>query len=189
MFKNNFSGNHLGTMVKTLILRQIEGWSSIDSGKMSCRMGRDLGLLFLLVYLTGCRTIPTLPPVNLSEPGWKTRQGQAVWRATSTAPEIAGDLMIATNPDGRSFVQFTKTPLPFVVAQSTPEAWQIQFVPNNKTYSGRGNPPARLVWLYLPRCLAGRPPPKSWTWEPLDNDRWRLENRSTGEFLEGYLTP
>lgn len=176
-------------MTKALKIRRTQGMLPHNGGKMSGRMLFDLGLLFLLVYLTGCRTIPTLPPVNLSERGWKTEQGQAVWRANSTAPEIAGDLMIATNPNGRGFVQFTKTPLPFVVAQSTTDSWQIQFVPNNKTYSGRGNPPARLVWLYLPRCLAGLPPPKSWTWQRLDNNRWRLENRSTGEFLEGYLTP
>ena len=177
------------TMVRALTLRRTWTWPFLDGCKTGRRIPFNLGLLFLVLHLTGCRTIPTLPPVNLSETGWKTEQGQAVWRANSTAPEIAGDLMIATNPDGRSFVQFTKTPLPFVVAQSTPNTWQIQFVPNNKTYSGRGNPPVRLVWLYLPRCLAGQPPPKSWTWQHLDNNRWRLENRSTGEFLEGYLTP
>ena len=130
-----------------------------------------------------------MPPVNLSESGWTTHQGQAVWRAKKEAPEIAGDLMVATNPDGRSFVQFTKTPLPFVVAQSTADAWRIQFVPYNKTYSGRGAPPQRLVWLYLPRCLAGLPPPESWAWRRLPNNGWHLENHKTGEFLEVYLTP
>ena len=130
-----------------------------------------------------------MPPANLSEPGWTTHQGQAVWRAKKDAPEIAGDLIVATNPDGRSFVQFTKTPLPFVVAQSTADAWRIQFVPLNKTYSGRGTPPQRVIWLYLPRCLAGLPPPESWTWSRLQNNGWHLENRKTGEFLEVYLTP
>jgi hypothetical protein len=111
-----------------------------------------------------------------------------VWRAKKDAPEIAGDLMVATNPDGRSIVQFTKTPLPFIVAECTSNSWQIQIVPNNKTYSGRGTPPARLVWLHLPQCLRGAPPPKAWTWKRLEDDRWRLENSGSGEFLEGYLT-
>ena len=88
-----------------------------------------------------CHTVPPLPPVNLTEPGWTVLQGQAVWRTKKDAPEIAGELFVATNPDGRSFVQFTKTPLPFVVAQTTTNSWQIHFVPNDKTYSGRGKVP------------------------------------------------
>ena len=170
MFKKNFIGRFNSTPTTAWA-----GWS--------------LGIcVAFAIYLVGCATIP-MPSVNLSEPGWTTRQGQVVWRANKDAPEIAGDLMVATNPDGRSFVQFTKTPLPFVVAQSTADAWQIQFVPLNKTYSGRGIPPQRLIWLYLPRCLAGLPPPKSWTWRRLPDNGWHLENRNTGEFLEGYLTP
>src|SRR5579872_919417 len=139
-------------------------------------------LLSLLLCGSGCHSIQTLPAVNLFDHGWVTRQGQAVWRPKKEGPEIAGELLVATNPDGRSFVQFTKTPLPFVVAQSTASSWQIQFVPNNKTYSGRGTPPSRLVWLWLPRVLSGSSPPKSWSWRRLEGDRWRLENPRTGEF-------
>ncbi|HZQ48011.1 MAG TPA: hypothetical protein VFC07_13415 [Verrucomicrobiae bacterium] len=127
--------------------------------------------------------------MNLSEPGWTVQQGQAVWRTERNAPEIAGDLIVAANPDGRSVLQFTKTPLPFVVAQTTTNTWQIQFVPRHKTYSGRGTPPTKIIWLYLPRCLAGSPPPKSWSWQRVENDGWRLENRTTGELLEGFLNP
>ena len=153
------------------------------------RVGRGLGIcLAFVICVAGCGTVP-IPSANLSEPGWTTRQGQVVWREKKDAPEIAGDLIVAANPDGCSFVQFTKTPLPFVVAQSTADAWRIQFVPFNKTYSGRGAPPARLIWFYLPRCLGGLPPPKPWTWQPLPNNGWHLENRNSGEFLEGYLTP
>ncbi len=149
-----------------------------------------LFIFFLLIFSQpGCQTIPALPSVNLGEPGWTVRQGQAVWRTRKDAPEIAGELIVAENPDGRSFLQFTKTPLPFVVAQTTANSWQIQFVPENRTFSGRGKPPSRLIWLYLPRCLAGGQPPRSWTWQKLENDGWRLENRITGESLEGYLTP
>jgi hypothetical protein len=147
-------------------------------------------IFFLLLFCQpGCQTIPTLPTANLAEPRWSVRQGQAVWRTKKDAPEIAGELLVATNPDGRSFLQFTKTPLPFVVAQTTAKSWQIQFVPENKTYSGRGTPPKRLIWLYLPRCLAGSPPPKSWSWQRLENDGWRLENQTIGESLEGFLNP
>ena len=147
-------------------------------------------LVFLLGLggLTACRTAQPLRPLNLAEAGWSTRQGQAVWRSKKEAPEISGELILASHTDGRNFVQFTKTPLPFVVAQSTTNTWQVQFVPNNKIYSGHGQPPARLVWLQLPRCLSGMAPPKPWSWQRLESHGWRLENRLSGELLEGYFT-
>lgn len=147
-----------------------------------------IALLFTAAF-SGCQTIPALPPVNLSQPGWHIRHGQAVWRREKNAPEITGDLLVAINPDGRSFVQFTKTPLPFVMAQTTSNSWQINFVPANKIYSARGNPPARIVWFQLARFLAGAPPPKNWKWENPGNGGFRLDRPSTGESLEGYLTP
>jgi hypothetical protein len=143
----------------------------------------------LIALLTGCRTAHPLPPVNLSEPGWTIHEGQALWRANKDAPEIAGELTVATHGGNSSFVQFTKTPVPFIVAQSGSNSWQIHSVPDNRTYSGHGPPPARLFWLQLPRCLAGEPPPKKWRWETLPNDRWHLYSLSTGESLEGYLAP
>ena len=145
--------------------------------------------LLAFFFLAGCRTATPLPPVNVQEPGWNVQQGQAVWRSRRSAPEIAGELVVAMHPDGRSLVQFTKTPLPFVVAQATIDSWQVQFVPQNKVYSGRGQPPARLLWLHLPQCLRGVVPPGNLSWRRLENHGWRLENRSTGESLEGYLAP
>jgi len=109
------------------------------SGGDTSRRGFFSGLMLVvfMLGLAGCQTIPALPPVNLSEPGWTIHEGQAVWRSKKDAPEIAGELLVAVNPDGRSFVQFTKTPLPFIVAQTTINSWQIHFVPNNRTYSAR----------------------------------------------------
>jgi hypothetical protein len=143
----------------------------------------------LLLVLAGCQTGPPLPPVNLSESGWILRQGQVVWSAGHGAPEIAGELVLATNMEGRAFVQFTKTPVPFLVAQSTTNSWQLHSVPNNRTYSGRGKPPLRAIWLWLPRCLAGDIPPKPLAWTREKENDWRLQNNTTGEFLEGYLSP
>ena len=145
-------------------------------------------LLVAVSLLADCRTAPTLPALNLAEPGWGTRQGQAIWRSRTLAPEISGELFVATHCNGRTFLQFTKTPLPLVVVQTTPNSWLIEFVAENKTYSGRGQPPPRLAWLQLPRCLAGAVPRAPWKWEALDGGRWRLESTATGEMLEGYLT-
>src|SRR6185369_312406 len=141
----------------------------------------------LLVCLGACRTGPPLPKVNLSEPGWKIQQGQAVWHPRRNAPELAGDLIVATRPDGSTLVQFTKTPFPFAVAQTTSNRWQIEFPPQNRRFSGPGKPPARIVWFQLVNALAGKPIAKNWTWQDSPT-AWRLENKSTGESLEGFLT-
>src|ERR1017187_4459113 len=133
--------------------------------------------ILLLVALGACQTVPPLPKINFSEPGWTIRQGQAIWRSQRDAPEMAGELLVATNSDGRAFVQFTKTPLPFAVAQIAPNAWQIESPVENKRYTGRGKPSAKIIWLQLPRCLSGAVPAKPWSWQTLDNGRWRLENR------------
>jgi hypothetical protein len=134
-----------------------------------------------------CSFIPPLPAANLAEPDWCVREGQAVWRMKWDAPEIAGETLLATRGDGRAVVQFTKTPFPFLIGQTTTNRWQAELPTQNRRYTGHGNPPKRLIWLYLPRVLAGAPPPKGWQWHDLGEGRWRLENPKTGEMVEGYL--
>ena len=66
---------------------------------------RSTGIAVALLFaLTGCRTIAPLPPVNLGDPLWTVREGQAVWKRDANSPEIAGDLILATDPAGRAFV-------------------------------------------------------------------------------------
>jgi hypothetical protein len=151
---------------------------------------RPLALLFccLLVGAVGCSLIPPLPAANLAEPGWRVREGQAVWRMNRDAPEIAGEILLATRSDGGAFVQFTKTPFPFLIGQTTTNRWQAELPTQNRRYTGHGNPPKRLIWLYLPRVLAGSAPPKGWQWRDLGEGRWRLDNPKTGEMVEGYFS-
>ncbi len=137
----------------------------------------------------GCRSLPLQPPIDLSGPGWILREGQAVWRPRAGADGIAGDLLVATHPDGRSVVQFTKTPLPFIVAQRTARGWQTQIIPRNKTYSGRGAPPARLLWLHLPEALERGSTLEGFRFTTNATGGWRFERRATGECLEGYFEP
>lgn len=149
-------------------------------------------VLFWLVSALGwgaCRTTPPLAPVNLSLPGWVIREGQVVWRPKIAAPEIAGELLVATHRNGEAYLQFTKTPLPFVVARITTNRWHIEFVAEHREFSGRGQPPAQLGWLQLARCLTTAALPSKWHWEAFPENRWRLENRATGEVFEGFLTP
>jgi hypothetical protein len=142
--------------------------------------------LVLLLGLCGCLTAPPLPKVNLSESGWTVRQGQAIWKPKREGPEIAGELLLATRPDGSAFVQFTKTPIPFVIAQITPKEWQIEIPPQNRRYARHGKPPARVAWFQLAKAETGKPVAKPWVWNNSDTN-WELKNPSSGESLEGYF--
>jgi hypothetical protein len=149
---------------------------------------RTFLLLLIPLVFTGCLTVPPMAPVDLLQPGWTVREGQAVWCVKRGEPEIAVEIVLATRPDGREFVQLTKNPFPLAVAQATTNSWEVRLPTENKRYSGRGEPPARLILLYIPKVLAGESPPKGWTWQVLPENGWRLENRESGESLEGFFT-
>jgi len=141
-----------------------------------------------LLVLAGCRTFPPQPAANFSDPGWHVQQGQAVWKARAAAPEIAGDVLLATHSDGRSLIQFTKTPFPLVLAQAFSNRWEIQFVPEARTFRGRGQPPKYFGWLHLLSALSTRPLPKSFTISRPSPSSYRLESPVTGETIEGYFS-
>jgi hypothetical protein len=139
----------------------------------------------LVLCLSACRTA-SLPPVNFSEPGWKIQQGQAVWKSKRNAPEIAGEILLATQGADRVVIQFTKTPFPFLIAQKTTDAWQIEIPAQKKTYSGHGTPPKRITWLILAEALRGNSPPEPWKFEKR-GENWSLKNPKSGEIIEGFL--
>ena len=145
----------------------------------------------LIMVATGCQTPAPPPPINVSEPGWSVRHGQAVWRPSAEADELAGELMLAHHPDGRSYIQFSKIPLPILAARITPQDWWIQFAAENKTLAHRGSPPAKLTWLHLPEFLANTPCPDraSFEFEGGASQTWTLLNRETQERITGYLDP
>lgn len=159
------------------------------SASLDCRGVAMFKILYLFpaLLLTGCQLIPALPPVDLAGPGWNIVEGQAVWRANRNAPEIAGEFLLATNVNHAIYFQFSKPPFPMLVAQSTAKGWQMEIPTRRKVYSGPGTPPSRIIWLRLPALLRGEPPPKNWTWARKGNS-WTLENKKTGELIEGLLT-
>jgi hypothetical protein len=134
-----------------------------------------------------------------------------VWQPGRAAPEIAGELLVARRPDGQSLVQFIKTPFPILSAQATPTRWQIEIPSQRRSHSGRGKPPARLIWLHLADCLfESVPPPTNWTFQRISPAalqpsqpnglgqrtdpqaaavQFRFENKESGEILEGFLSP
>jgi hypothetical protein len=158
-------------------------------GNAQTNCARSICLIWL-VMIIGCRTVPELPPVDPSQPGWQMRQGQAVWRPNTNAPELAGELIWATHADGRFMLQFLKTPIVMVEAQGGDEAWQISFPARERTIRGsRGRLPSqRLGWLYLAKALHGETltAPSTFT---RSGNKWIFANARTGEMIEGYLAP
>jgi hypothetical protein len=153
--------------------------------------GLPLVLLLLAVVLTGagCMTSMSKSLFTASGPGWTVQEGQALWRPGSKYPELAGEIVMARHEDGRCGIQFAKTTLPVVLAQTTGTNWLIQFPPQQLSFGGRGAPPRRFTWLYLHDALAGRELPKNFNFQRKPDGGWRLENARTGETLEGFLTP
>jgi hypothetical protein len=209
-FKNSFRGR-LQKQAEQLLMQKtsypaakIRRWKSESPARPGLRVARQpsfgftissFGFWLVLVVsslaimlCTGCLTAgPPLPAVNLKEPGWIVREGQAIWRRKDGEPGVAGEMLVATAPGGRAFVEFSKPPFPIVTAQTTSSQWEAQFPAQSRRYSGHGAPPKRLIWLYLPRVLLGEQPPANWSWHK-DENGWRLENGTTGESVEGFFS-
>ncbi len=148
-----------------------------------------IALLALGLFLPGCALVPPLPQANLDEPGWHIRQGQVAWCFQRGAPEIAGELLLATKGPERVFAQLTKDPFPLMTAQRMQRKWEVSVPPRHKRYSGIGRPPKRLILLYLPGILDGHAPPRGWSFTRLPDNHWRLQNSRSGESLEGFVSP
>jgi hypothetical protein len=142
-----------------------------------------------LGLLAACRTAPAIPPVDLSQPGWRVEYGQVAWSLPSGGANLAGELTAAFHPEGSVILEFTKTPLALVVVRLGPDFWQLNLVAEQRSYRGRGDPPPRSAWLVLARALAQRGVPDDWQWQVTAPGHWQLKNPRTGERLEGYLRP
>lgn len=140
----------------------------------------------LALLLAACAGTAPLPPLDLSAPGWQVRQAQAVWKPGAEKPEIAGDLVLSSHPSGGTYLQFSKT-LPLVSARLTGTAWEVEFPPEQKRYSGRGNPPKRIVWLQLIRALDGGRISDRWRVVRPSTQFMALQNDESGERLEVHF--
>jgi len=110
-----------------------------------------------------------------------------LWRGKKDAPEIAGEVILATNANRRAFIQFLKNPLPLVTAQITPEAWQIEFIPEKRHFGGRGIPPRQLLWLHLLRALQRAPLPKAIQFANTTEGGVRVNDKANGESITLFL--
>ena len=144
----------------------------------------------LLLLLLGCRTVSELPQVDLSQPGWRVLQGQAVWKPNRDALELSGEVLWAANRDGRYLLQFLKTPITLVEAQGDQERWQISFPAEGRTLKGSAArlPSRQLGWLCLARALRGEKSGGDWAFFR-KGEKWALGNAQTGEMIDGYFRP
>jgi hypothetical protein len=148
-----------------------------------------LALLTSAMFSSGCRTTTETSLFTTSGPDWHVQEGQALWRQGRGMPELAGDLVMASHKDGRCAIEFAKTPMSLVSAQTTRTNWLIQFPAAQMVFTGRWPPPTRFGWLYLHAALAGEPLPQSLRFERKPDGGWRLENTRSGETLEGFFSP
>jgi len=130
-----------------------------------------------------------MPAADLSAPGWNVQHGQALWTPERGRPELAADLLLATNVNGSIFCQLTKTPFPLITARSTQDEWEIEYAGGAHGWHRRGRPPSRLACFVLPRALLGAHLGDGWRFEGTNSASWTLRNWRTGERLEGYLAP
>jgi hypothetical protein len=139
-----------------------------------------------ILWITGCATTPPSKAIDLSAPGWSVRQGQALWQPGNDKPEIAGDVVLSTHPSNGQYIQFSKT-LPILSARIFPRGWEFENSAEQKHYSGRGNPPDRIVWLQLLRVLEGQKVDNRWTVAYPSGDFVTLEDQFRGERLRVQL--
>jgi hypothetical protein len=140
-------------------------------------------------FSAGCRTMASDSLFTTSGPGWRVQQGQALWRPGRNYPELGGEVVVASHPDGRCSAQFDKTPISLVLAQTSMTNWLIEFPPRQMSFAGKDNPPSRFLWLYLRAALDGKALPDELHFSRKPDGGWKLENTKSGETLEGYLEP
>jgi hypothetical protein len=124
---------------------------------------------------------------DLSEPGWNVQRGQAVWKPSAGDDEIAGELLVATHPNGRAVVEFSKPPLSFVTVVIRNGAWSISS-PMRGKFSGPGAPPPGILWMQLPHLIGDGKISTRWKLTR-DGESWRLVHETSGETLAGFLAP
>lgn len=126
--------------------------------------------------------------MNLSEPGWVIREGQATWKKSPSGPALSGKLLVALNTDGRNVVQFQPVAGEPVRAQFSTNCWQVQLPGEARIRTGQGELPQNSIWLQLPEGLLGNSAMDTeWMMNRDRGKPWRFYHDVTGESLEGTL--
>ena len=161
-------------------------FSRMKPGGCARPIGATLAVLLAWAACTGCVGHP--PPTPGATDSWKVRQGQAVWKPSHEAREVAGDILVATGAQGEYLVEFSKPAMTLVRVLRRGGTWEIA-APGRGNSRGGGKPPKRS-WFQLGELLSGAPLASPWRGEVRDSgNQWSLENPRNGERIEGYLSP
>lgn len=126
--------------------------------------------------------------MDLSDPGWVVREGQAVWHRKGADAGIPGRLQVAMHWDGRSVVTFTTPSGDSAVAQIRTNGWQVRAPGAARFVTGRGPLPEWSLWLQLPDGLLGNSAiVTDWTMARERGQPWRFYNDVIGESIDGTL--
>lgn len=149
-----------------------------------------LAAVAVLALMAGCASVGTWQRADITQPGWKVRQGQATWTPGHAQPPITGELLLATGPAGTLFVQFSKPPFVLVTGEAANGRWRIEYPLQRRTSTGRGVFPRNRAWFTLPQLLASpkRPPP-GWNAQHKPDGTWSIWSSASGERLDGFLNP
>lgn len=82
--------------------------------------------------------------------------------------------MIALNTNGAVYIELSKSPVTLFRAQTTAQRWWLSTI-DSGNHQGRGHPPTRFIWFFLPSLLTEK--------TPLPGQHWRI-NEQTPESLE-----
>lgn len=139
-------------------------------------------LLLVAFILASCAQQP-LPQVDLQNSNWQVLRGQASWQPAGDRPRIAGDVLIATDNAGNSYIEFSKTPVAIFTAQIHNSRWALNMIASSATHHGRGTPPKRFIWFYVPDFVMKHTPlpDSNWSFEYKSGDTVILKNPKTGE--------
>lgn len=145
-----------------------------------------LGLIVATAWLSSCASRP-LPPVNLAEIGWQVHESLIVWKPKRTAPELFGELLVATHPDGRRLIQLSKQSLPLITAESATNGWMITSTLRRGQFGGSLPATDRVPWFLLESFPPHPPANSRWQLELKANGVWHMVNSRTGEYVEGTM--
>jgi|GEM_PF-1343995 len=141
----------------------------------------------LAVFLLACVSCAStsFSKLDTKQPGWQIRQGEVTWKPSKRHAEVLGEFVLAFDGRGESCIEFSKAMLPIVTTQISTTNWQIQFNSKSLSFKGTGVPSERFGWLQLPGALEHNKLPNKWKYMEKIDGTWKLENRKSGEVIEG----
>ena len=139
--------------------------------------------VLLTLFLLGCSQNMPMPVVDFDQPGWQVWTGQALWQPPGDTPSVAGDILISLHESGDRFIELIKGPVAVFSAQTHSKFWWLKLIDRGDAYSGKGKPPARFIWFYLPELVdqCDDKSVKHWQVEYPNAETLVLTNKLSGE--------